>query len=189
MFKISDSKIRRLLVIAAATAYCLTLAWLLGLVPGSFLVVLTSCYVLASSLPIRARAICAVCCASMALLPWLGLGHGSFILMGPTEQSDRLLPTLTLPEAFQALLSVLYSIAETPFRIVFPNGNDLEEFIYFQGEGLVTVRPFVVFLFWLGLCLAFGMSIATSLWKRRRAVAYPRIDLQTRLPARNAGTA
>jgi len=186
MFKISDSMIHRLVVIVAAAAFCLAFAWLLGLVPGSFLVVLTSCYVLASSLPIRARAICAACCASMALLPWLGLGHGSMIVVGI---GDRLLPTVSLPEALQTPFSVLYDIAETPFRIVFPNGNDLEEFIYFQGEGLVTVRPFVVFLFWLGLCLAFGMSITTSFLNRRRATAPARIDALAHPANPNVGAA
>jgi hypothetical protein len=122
----------------------------------------------------------------MALLPWLGLGHGSMIVVGI---GDHLLPTVKLPETVYAPLSVLYTVAEAPFRVEFPNGNDLEEFIYFQGEGLVTVRPFVVFLLWLGLCLAFGMSIAKSLWKRRRAVAPTPIDTPARPAQPIAGAA
>jgi hypothetical protein len=150
----------RLMVFVAATACCLGVCRVLGLVLGTFFVTLLLCYLMASFLSLRMRAICAACCSFFALLPWLDLGHGSFVAMGAT---DRLLPTISLPSVISTPLSAFYFVAETPLHCVSEYSYRFAEVITFAGEGVVTVRPYVVFVFWMGLALAFGLSIGTSL--------------------------
>jgi hypothetical protein len=156
----------RLMVLVTATACCLGMFRLLGLVLGTLFVTLMLCYLLASFLSNRNRAICLACCLFFALLPWLDLGHGSFVAMGAT---DRLLPTISLPSVIRTPLSAFYFVAETPLYFVAEYSYHLADVITFAGEGVVTVRPYVVFVFWLGLAVAFGLSIGTSLVARWRS--------------------
>jgi hypothetical protein len=153
----------RLMAMVAATAYCLAISRVLGLVLGTFLVALVICYVLASLLSLRMRAICATCASFIALLPWLGLGQGAFYFPGAADQ----LPTVTLPSVLKSPLSAFYFVAETPLHLVAENSSEFWSVIFFD-SGVGIMRPFFVFVFWLGIALVFGMSAGTSLYADRR---------------------
>jgi hypothetical protein len=153
----------RLMAMVAATAYCLAISRVLGLVLGTFLVALVICYVLASLLSPRARTICAACASFIALLPWLGLGHGAFYFPGAAEQ----LPTITLPSVLESPLSALYFVAETPLHLVAESNSEFWGVVFFD-SGVGIMRPFVVFVFWLGIALVFGLSAGASLFADRR---------------------
>jgi hypothetical protein len=161
--------LRGLMVFMVAIACCLSVSRAIGLVLGTFLVALVMCYVLASFQSVRARVICAMCASFFALLPWLGLGHGSFVLMGTSPQS---LPTVSIPSVIRPPLAALYALAQGPLNCVPADGNEFSQVIFFAGEGVATVRPFIVFIFWLGFALTFSLSIGYSLlanWLRRKA--------------------
>lgn len=82
-------------------------------------------------------------------LPWLGAGHGTFIFIEP--YGYHLLPRLKIlpPNGLG-----LYDLAEIPLHLlaIVPG---FEYAIHFSGEGLAVVRPFVFFLFWTCIGLAF----------------------------------
>jgi hypothetical protein len=161
------------MLIVAAIACCLATTRMLGLVLGAFLAVLVSCYVLASALPVQGRAGCGTLSSVFALLPWLGLGHGSFVLMG---NPDRLLPTIELPEGVCAALAWVYWIAETPLYVISEYSHELADVICFAGEGLVIVRPFVVFVFWSGFAAVFALSMFSGLLARNETTRKKRPD-------------
>jgi hypothetical protein len=168
MFATPRFTVRGLMVFIAAVACCLGGSRALGLVLGTFLAALIICYLLASFLSVRARIICASCASFFALLPWLGLGRGSFVLMGPT---DRLLPTVALPHVIEVSLAWVYWVAETPVYCISEYSHEFADVILFAGEGIATVRPFIVFVFWLGVAIVFALSVGTSRcadWRRRR---------------------
>ena len=48
-------------------------------------------------------------------------------------------------------------------------GEGLDEFVYFAGEGPISVRPYVVFVFWLDMSIALIGSAATEKYRRWRA--------------------
>ena len=159
--------IRGLMLFVAAVACYLAARRALGLVLGAFLTVLVICYALASLLSTRTRMTCAALSALFAVLPWLGLGYGSFVLMGTP---DLLLPTIDLPLDIQVPLSWLYWFAETPLYVTSEYSDEFADFICFAGEGAVTVRPFVVFVFWLGFTVTFFLSITSPFVTRRQRV-------------------
>lgn len=82
-------------------------------------------------------------------LPWLGAGYGTFIFLGP--YGYHFLPRLKILPPNGLLL---YDLAEIPlhFMAILP-GFDYA--IHFAGEGRAVVRPFVFFLFWACVGLAF----------------------------------
>jgi hypothetical protein len=76
---------------------------------------------------------------SIAATPWFGLGGYAFNIPGWGTQ----LPRLNVLDS-----RVLYDLVCFPLHFValIPPMDDV---VYFQGEGVVPVRPFMVFLFWL----------------------------------------
>jgi hypothetical protein len=91
---------------------------------------------------------------------------------------DRLLPTIELPERVSASLAWVYWIAETPLYVSSEYSRELADFICFAGEGLVTVRPFVVFVFWSGLAFVFVLSTSLAIIAGRERVQIGRPDLE-----------
>lgn len=154
-------------LLSTATALAIFLAvWRRGgVVLAAFAVILAVCYALASLLSNRARLNLAIVALFFASLPWLGLGHGEFVAMGPHEQ---ILPTIQLPNTIHNLLFWPYWAAETPLYILAEYSDACNEVICFAGEGLMTVRPFVVFVYWLGIGLAIVSPAAASLVRLRR---------------------
>lgn len=73
-----------------------------------------------------------------ALLPWLGLGSYSFSVPGYDFEFPRL-------ELFHN--EFLWELLSLPLRCVALIAP-LRPLVFFQGEGVITVRPLVVSLFW-----------------------------------------
>src|SRR5262245_16624737 len=81
----------------------------------------------------------------ISLLPWLGLGGDRFVVPGWNLHVPRF-------NLFDS--DLLYDVVSFPLHLL-AEIRPLDDFIYFQGEGRATVRPFVVFLFWLLLAILF----------------------------------
>ncbi|QDT39496.1 hypothetical protein Pan189_39040 [Stratiformator vulcanicus] len=100
----------------------------------------------------------------LSSLPWLGYGRGAFVVPG----WDIHLPTLSLTREhmvpFGEVLTAILELPLTLLSIIRP----LDYFIYFQGEGVRTARPFTIFLFW-HLC---GV---TFVWLSVRPLVFPAI--------------
>jgi hypothetical protein len=130
-----------------------------GVVAGGYLVVWVSVYALFRQLPGPIRiggALCAVICC---VLPWFNLGRGAFIYPGASKP----LPTFAVPQLLHEPLSRAYGIAQFPVQRATRVHSEISEFVYFADSG--TVRPFVVFIFWLGI--ATGTTAAC--WSRARS--------------------
>lgn len=175
MFSLPRFTLRGLMMFVAAIAYCLGLSRVLGLVLGTFLFALIGCYVLASFLSLRARVICAACCSFFVLLPWLGLGHGAFIFPGATDS----FPIILLPSVIEIPLSAFYWVAETPLYLVAADGNEFSQVIFFAGEGVARVRPFIVFVFWLSFAIVFALSVGVALYAKWRCGRIERLQGQS----------
>ena len=80
-----------------------------------------------------------------ALLPWLGFGGYAFFVPGTGVELPRL---DVLSEEWIPLARQLYSVMELPLYLL-GEIPPLDDLVFFQGEGRVTVRPFMVFVFWL----------------------------------------
>lgn len=79
-----------------------------------------------------------------AALPWLGFGAYAFAVPG-----GGLVPRLSVVNETDFYGGrLLYHAIESPLHLVgfIPPLGDL---VFFAGEGVVTVRPFMVFVFWL----------------------------------------
>ncbi len=153
----------RLMVFVTATASCLGICRVLGLVPGTFFVTLLLCYLMASFLSLRTRAICAACSSFLALFDWYDQVDVAMVF---SSVDDRL-PTISLPTVLSAPLSVFNFLAEFPLRCIAASGNQFYEVIFVDFAPFL--RPNAVFVFWMGLALAFGLSVGTSLvarWQR-----------------------
>ncbi len=98
-----------------------------------------------------------------ALLPWLGLGGYAFVVPGTDIVPPRLelLSRDSVPMGHQ-----VYSVMEFPLHLValIP---PLDDVVYFQGEGVVTVRPFMIFVFW-------ALTGAIFVWIAVRPYVLPR---------------
>ena len=98
----------------------------------------------------RVGVIVGIAALTVSALPWLGLGGNSFVIPG----WNILLPRIRLIEN-----QWLYEAATFPLHVMalIP---PLDAFIYFSGEGLRAIRPFVVFLAWFlfgACCLWLGL--------------------------------
>lgn len=95
----------------------------------------------------RGLAVIGLISFGFSALPWLGAGHGTFI----EPYGHHLLPRLKIlpPNGLG-----LYDLAEIPLHLltIVPG---FEYAIHFSGEGRAVVRPFVFFLFWACIGLAF----------------------------------
>tara|TARA_A100001391_G_scaffold196796_1_gene175972 strand:- start:93 stop:488 length:396 start_codon:yes stop_codon:yes gene_type:complete len=80
-----------------------------------------------------------------AALPWLGFGCCAFAVPG----IDMLVPRLSiLNETRFPCGRLLYDLIEAPLQIlglISPIGD----LVFYSGEGIVRVRPFMIFVFWL----------------------------------------
>jgi len=153
----------QLLIMVAAIAYCIGMYRFLGRVLGNFFILLMICYAMASFLSLRTRAVGVGVCSFFALLPWLGLGGGAFSYPG-TRFS---LPTVALPSLLEIPLSWIYFLAEMPLDLVAENSPEFWEAIFFD-TSLGIMRPFAIFVFWLGFALVFGLSIGIFWYAKRR---------------------
>jgi hypothetical protein len=86
----------------------------------------------------------------MALLPWLGLGGYTFAVPG----TGIIVPRLNLINDYIFDSGIVWDIVAFPLHIVSWVWPD---HVLFSGEGVATVRPFVVFEFYL-------LVGVTSLW-------------------------
>ena len=80
-----------------------------------------------------------------AALPWLGFGCCDFAAPG----IDMLVPRLSiLNETTVPFGRLLYGVMETPLQMLglIPPIGDV---VFYSGEGVVRVRPFMIFVFWL----------------------------------------
>ncbi|WP_145290081.1 hypothetical protein [Rosistilla oblonga] len=80
-----------------------------------------------------------------AALPWLGFGCCAFVVPG----FDIMVPRLSvLNETHIPCGQIIYGVAEMPLQILglIPPIGDL---VFYSGEGVVRVRPFMIFVFWL----------------------------------------
>lgn len=75
----------------------------------------------------------------ISILPWLGLGPFAFVIPGWGIR----LPRIDLIDDTYNL----YELVGMPLRFV-AMIPPLDDFVYFAGEGVVRIRPFVVFLFY-----------------------------------------
>lgn len=95
----------------------------------------------------RSLAVGGLIALGFSALPWLGAGHGTFI----ETYGHHLLPRLKIlpPNGLG-----LYDLAAIPLHLlaIVPG---FEYAIYFSGEGRAVVRPFMFFLFWGFIGLAF----------------------------------
>jgi hypothetical protein len=145
------------MVLVTATACCLGVCRVLGLVPGTFFVALILCYLLASFLSLRTRVICAACSSFLALFDWYDQVDVAMVFSGVDDR----LPIISLPRVLSAPLSVFSFLAEFPLRCIAASGDQFYEVIFVDFAPFL--RPNAVFVFWMGLALAFGLSVGTSL--------------------------
>ncbi len=150
---------RGFMAFVAGVACLLAAARGSGFALGGFAALLFSVYIVASMLPFRGRAIGALISMGFATLPWLGFGHSSFEVMGIPGLPS---PTVDLPQMIYHYLGWIYWLAETPLYVVSGFSDELRQVIWHAGEGLVLVRPFVVFIFWFGVGLTFSLSAALA---------------------------
>jgi hypothetical protein len=158
--------VRGLMALTAVTACCLGLSVAIGLVLGTFLVALLICYLLASVLSVRARALAAAFCLVLTMFSCFDEGAGSFVL----TSFDHRLPTIALPGILHGPGRGIYFLSECPLDLVAAIGPPYSDVIY------LDFAPFMSHLalryFWLGFATAFGVSIGTSLgtdWQWRRS--------------------
>ena len=80
-----------------------------------------------------------------AALPWLGFGCCAFVVPGFDIKVPRL---SVLNETNIPCGQMIYGVAEMPLQILglIPPFGDL---VFYSGEGVVRVRPFMIFVFWL----------------------------------------
>ena len=81
----------------------------------------------------------------LATLPWLGFGCCAFAVPG----IDLLVPRLSiLDETTIPGGSLIYGVMETPLQIL-GHIPPIGALVFYGGEGVVRVRPFMIFVFWL----------------------------------------
>ena len=151
------------MVFVTAAACCLGVCRILGLVPGTFFVTLFLCYVWASFLSLRTRAICAACSWFFGLFEWFDPVNVAMVFSGVDER----LPTISLPGVLSAPLSAFHFLAELPLRSIAACDDEYYEAIFVDFAPFM--RPNAVAVFWLGLAVAFGLSVGTSLVVRWRS--------------------
>ena len=80
-----------------------------------------------------------------ALLPWLGFGGYAFVIPGTGIHPPRL---SVLNESTLPFGASLYRLMEAPLHLAgcLPFIDDI---VFFTGEGVVTVHPFMIFVFWV----------------------------------------
>jgi len=130
-----------------------------GVVPVSVCLTLFGGYWIATFLPLKVRAAFAIAAFVFASLPWFGIPGWSFATLG---QTPRELPVLELPKTLIRPLTAIYYVAETPVYCLGEINRDFSDLVYFRG-GMVTVRPFAVFLFWISFAIMIALSMAFSL--------------------------
>ena len=100
-------------------------------------------------------------CCIVAMLPWLGVGGYAF----STPVVHVLLPRLSLfppcPTIYHIISAPLHLLGKLPV---------LDQLVFFQGEGLVTVRPFSVALFWMLLAIVVFVLYAWATKEREAPV-------------------
>ena len=110
----------------------------------------------------------------LATLPWLGFGAYAFAVPG-----GGLVPRLSVVNETDIPCGrLLYGVMETPLQLL-GTIPPIGDFVFFAGEGIVTVRPFMVFVFWL------IVGILMTWIAVRPLVAYG--HLRRELEPRNAG--
>jgi len=156
--------LRGLLTFIAVVACCLGIGRALGFVLGTSFTVLVGCYLVASYFSLRVRIVLLIVALSFALLPWFGIPGYSFATIGP---NPRLLPYIDLPEALVSPLSAVYWLAAAPPHLAGDFSHEFAELVFFP-RGKTAVRPFVVFVLWLGIAIVLFLSIGFSLLAQRR---------------------
>jgi hypothetical protein len=126
-------------------------------------------YLLVGRLNARVRGMVLLAACLGAGIPWSGATGYDFRYPGASKP----LPTFSLCSDFRHLrdpLVVLYQCFEVPLHFLAATSEDASTFIYFAGEGVETIRPFVVFAFWMNVALVVGIA---GLFARYRAKARP----------------
>ena len=158
-----------LLAIALIGA-CLGAGVRLGIVLGVYGTLLVCVYFVARRMGRTTAATCLVVVLFLAVVPWFGVGRGVLIAIG-TEQR---LPTIPTPASARDILRGIYDISALPVEVpAFFFGGSFAHFAYFANSH--TVRPFVVFVFWLGIALTVGAAglvrIVQARFERHRRAA------------------
>jgi hypothetical protein len=144
-----------------------------GLVLGAYACLLVLAYMGGRLLTKRLRVGAAILAGTFAALPWFGLGDGALIYPG----AKRALPTVPLEEfgcigvLVSIPLKISYAVAELPFHFIAFFHHELDHVISFPGDGVMTVRPFVVFAFWGGIAIVLGAGAMAHSTRRKMKVA------------------
>lgn len=105
-------------------------------------------------------------CLIFSSLPWLGFGSYAFCL----PYTDIFLPRLHLisRDSFPGA-DLLYSFLAAPLHLLGDTVPGVGYWVFFRGEGIVTARPFMIFVFWFLV----GLFLVLRSWRLARRV--PRI--------------
>ncbi len=160
--------LRTLLIVVAICAVVLGQVMALDVVLFGFCILLVLVYALTNVVPRRIGLVTVGAAGLLSVLPWIGIPSAVLIYPG----SDVRLPVFEWPQGNSLITRVrwilrhAYDMGELPLHLLalFPNADDV---IYFAGEGVATVRPFAVFVFWFGVFASAGTSVAVK-WRTDR---------------------
>jgi len=162
-----------LLTVISIFGVGLAIASVCGPVLSAYACVLVLAYMGGRLLTKGLRVGAAILAGTFAAPPWFGLGDGVFIYPG----AERALPIVPLEELgcigilVSIPLKILYAVAELPFHFIAFLHDDFDAVICFAGEGVVTVRPFVVFAFWGGIAIVLALGAMAPSTRRKMEVA------------------
>lgn len=154
--------------VLALWGLCLWASKFLGNVVLTWCIVLAGVYLFSSLLRQRGRLALAAIGLLFALVPWTGVAGVDFRYPG----TDKPIPTLNLrgnglASIMQPPLRLFYGCAEFPLHFIGETSEDADTFVYFGGEGVARIRPFVVFMFWSSIFIVVVVKLCVSWWREQ----------------------
>jgi hypothetical protein len=171
--------VRSLLLMLACCSLLFAVLPVLGVVAGSMGLILLAQFLAVRWLPGRWQIYSVVICLLFASLPHLGVSGYYFGSIG----GDWEPPQLNLGEPPELLLPLLmcfnliYAVAEFPVHLLGECVRPWGSYVFFAGEGVVTTRPFAVWMFWLQMAATGVLAIVASQIEKRRSRSRNRLGL------------
>lgn len=143
-------------ICSAAILGTLLILYIESPIASGHLFLLTIVYLLVRRLKYHIAVCGLVVSLVFSILPLLGLGSGTFLY----PNADIPLKTFNIepPIVLRSLPKFLYRAAELPLQLatLVPG---VSQIVYFPGEGVASVQPYFVFVFWFSMSITIGISL------------------------------
>ena len=147
-------RLRTLLIAVALLAVIVAIGSQVSIVLAGSVSVAFVLYLAARMLACPLTIVLAVLATLLCLPPWFGVPGYRFACPG----TELEMPTINIGSA-AIVFDPVYDIAEWPVRRLGRLNNEAYRFVYFPGEGLVTVQPFAVFMIWLLVAIVLWCAV------------------------------